>query len=114
MMYTRTNDLYKIARSTGNQSNLLGVSFAENSDSEKTPETITWDLKNGESIRTSAAEVLSQVISGLKLVNQTLVKNYQLSKIYYVPEDSPKDSVYEFLIIKLIKHYHSDRKFKEV
>lgn len=59
MMYTRTNDIYKITRLTGNQANLLGVSFAENSDSEKTPETIKWDLKNGESIRTSAAEVLS-------------------------------------------------------
>lgn len=114
MMYTRTNDIYKITRLTGNQANLLGVSFAENSDSEKTPETIKWDLKNGESIRTSAAEVLSQVLSGLKLVNQTLGKNYQLSKIYYVPQDSPKDSVYEFLTIKLIKHYHSEGKFKEV
>ena len=110
MMYTRTNDIYKIARFTGNQANLLGVSFTENSNDAKTPETITWELKNGETIKTSATEVLS----GLKLVNKTLGKNDQLSAIYYVPEDSPENSVYRLLIIELIKHYDSGNEFKEV
>ena len=52
MLYTRTNEIYRITRLTGNQANLLGVSFAENFDSKKTPETTKRDLKTPKSIKT--------------------------------------------------------------
>jgi hypothetical protein len=72
------------------------------------------DLKNTETIKTSRSEIQSQVVSGLRLVNQYLNTNYRVSKIYYVPVDNPSNSVYEFLIQELIKHLHSGQVFEEV
>ena len=59
-------------------------------------------------------EVLEQVVSGLESVNQSLGTNYKLSQIYFSPFDSGTNSVYNLLICKLIRHYHSGNEFKEV
>ena len=77
-------------------------------------EIIEWDLKNTQTIKTSRSEIQSQVISGLKLVNEYLNTNYRVSKIYYVPVDNPSNSVYEFLIQESIKHLHSGQAFEEI
>lgn len=77
-------------------------------------EIIEWDLKNTETIKTSRSEIQSQVISGLRLVNQYLNTNYRVSKIYYVPVDNTGNSVYEFLIQELMKHLHSGQVFEKV
>jgi hypothetical protein len=50
----------------------------------------------------------------LESVNQSLGTNYKLSKIYFSPFDSGANSVYNLLICKLIRHYHSGNEFKEV
>ena len=112
MKFTKTNDIYKIVRITGGYDNILGVYFTQK-DNEPL-EIIEWDLKNTETIKTSISEIQSQVISGLRLVNQYLNTNYRVSKIYYVPVDNPSNSVYEFLIQELIKHLHSGQVFDEV
>ena len=101
MKFTKTNDIYKIVRLTSGYNNILGVYFTQK-DNEPL-EIIEWDLKNTETIKTSRSEIQSQVISGLRLVNQYLNTNYRVSKIYYVPVYNPTNSVYEFLIQELIK-----------
>ena len=110
--FTKTNEIYKIVRITGGYDNILGVCFTQK-DNEPL-EIIEWDLKNTETIKTSRSEIQSQVVSGLRLVNQYLNTNYRVSKIYYVPVDNPSNSVYEFLIQELIKHLHSGQVFEEV
>ena len=110
--FTKTNEIYKIVRITGGYDNILGVCFTQK-DNEPL-EIIEWDLKNTETIKTSRSEIQSQVISGLRLVNQDLNTNYRVSKTYYVSIDNPSNSVYEFLIQELIKHLHSDQVFEEV
>ncbi len=112
MKFTKTNGIYKVIRITGGYDNILGVCFTKN-DNEPL-EIIEWDLKNKETIKTSKSEIESQVLSGVRLVNQYLNMKYRLSKIYYVPVDNPSNSVYEFLIQELIKHLHSGNEFKEV
>ena len=112
MKFTKTNDIYKIVRITGGYDKILGVCFTEK-DNESL-EIIEWDLKNTEKIKTSRSEIQSQVISGLRLVNQYLNTNYRVSKIYYVPVDNPSNSIYEFLIQELIKDFHSGQVFEEV
>lgn len=112
MKFTKTKDIYKITRITGGYDNILGVCFTQK-DHEPL-EVIEWDLKNTEPIKTSRSEIQSQVILGLRLVNQYLNTNYRVSKIYYVPVDNPSNSVYEFLIQELIKHLHSGQVFEEV
>ena len=112
MKFTKTDGIYKIVRITGVHDNILGVCFTEN-DNEPL-EIIEWDLKNRETIKTSRSEIESQVLSGLRLVNQYLNTNYRVSKIYYAPVDNPSNSVYEFLIQELVKHLHNNGVFEEV
>ena len=110
--FTKTNEIYKIVRITGGYNNILGACFMQKGNEPL--EIIEWDLKNTETIKTSRSEIQSQVISGLRLVNQDLNTNYRVSKTYYVSIDNPSNSVYEFLIQELIKHLHSDQVFEEV
>jgi hypothetical protein len=63
---------------------------------------------------TKKDEVLKQVLSGLKSVNESLGTNYRLSKIYYVPLSDGPNSMYRSLIRRLIIHSHSGNEFKEV
>ena len=112
MKFTKTNDIYKIVRITGGYDNILGVCFTQKANEPL--EIIQCDLKNTETIKTSKFKIQSQVVSGLRLVNQHLNTNYRVSKIHYVPVDNSSNSVYEFLIQELIKHLHSVQVFEEV
>ena len=82
----------------------MGISFGEDD-----VEVIEWNFNNSHRsrIRTSKEEVLEQVLFGLESVNQSLRTNYKLSKIYFLPSDRASNSVYNLLISKLIRHYHS-------
>lgn len=90
--------------------NILGVSFSEDNNMERRE----WPIKEGKRIRTSKKEVLEQLISSLKSVNQSLGINYKFSKIYFLLSNRTSHSVYKVLICKLIKCYHSENEFKEV
>jgi hypothetical protein len=116
MRFSKTDNIYKIIRITGSQDNILGICFVEKNSSEANIEVIEWNFPNSDrsKIQTSKKEVLEQVISGLESVNQSLGTNYKLSKIYFSPFDSGANSVYNLLICKLIRHYHSGNEFKEV
>ena len=116
MRFSKTNNIYKIIRITGSQDNILGVAFDDKNKSDNNIEVIEWDFPNIDKsrIRTSKEEVLEQVLSGLESVNQSLGTNYKLSQIYFSPFDSGTNSVYNLLICKLIRHYHSGNEFKEV
>ena len=111
MKFSKTDNIYKIVRITGSQDNILGISFGEGN-----LEIIEWNFNNSSKseIQTSKEEVLEQVLSGLESVNQSLGTNYKLSQIYFSPFDSGTNSVYNLLICKLIRHYHSGNEFKEV
>lgn len=112
MRFTKSNDVYKVIRITGAQDNILGVCFSETE--QNNIDLVKWDVKRGAKIKASGNEVLKQVLSGLKLVNEDLRKNYHLSKIYFLPSDSASNSVYEFLIQALIKQFDSGSEFVEV
>ena len=116
MIFSKTDNIYKIINITGNQDNILGVAFDDKNNSDNNIEVIKWDFPNIDKsrIRTSKEEVLEQVLSGLESVNQSLGTNYKLSQIYFSPFDSGTNSVYNLLICKLIRHYHSGKEFKEV
>ena len=81
MKFTKTNEIYKIVRITGGYDNILGVGFTQK-DNEPL-EIIEWDLKNTETIKTSKSEIQSQVISGLRLVNQHLNTNRIIECLKY-------------------------------
>jgi hypothetical protein len=114
MRFTRKDNIYRIIRITGSQDNILGVSFDEDNKNNSEIEVIEWPIQEGEKILTSKKEVLNQVLSGLKSVNESLGTTYKLSKIYFLPSDRASNSVYELLICRLIRHSHSGNEFKEV
>ena len=116
MGFFKKDNIYRITRITGSQDNILAVVFDNKNRSDNNIEVIEWDFSNiGKSrIRTSKEEVLEQVLSGLESFNQSLGTNYKLSQIYFSPFDSGTNSVYNLLICKLIRHYHSGNEFKEV
>lgn len=116
MGFFKKDNIYRITRITGSQDNILGVAFDDKNNSDNNIEVIEWDFPNIDKsrIRTSKEEVLEQVLSGLESVNQSLGTNYKLSKIYFLPSDRASNSVYNLLICKLIRHYHSGNEFKEV
>lgn len=110
MRYTRKDDLYMISRITRSRNNILGICFSENNSSDT--EVIQWDIKEYEKIITSEEEILKQVLSGLKSVNNSLGTNYKISKIYYLPSESAGYFAYNFLTTELIRHYHIGGKFE--
>ena len=116
MGFFKKDNIYRITRITGSQDNILGAAFDDKDRSDNNIEVIEWDFPNIDKsrIRTSKEEVLEQVVSGLESVNQSLGTNYKLSEIYFSPFDSGANSVYNLLICKLIRHYHSGNEFKEV
>ena len=116
MGFFKKDNIYRITRITGSQDNILGVAFDDKDRSDNNIEVLEWDFPNIDKsrIRTSKEEVLEQEVSGLESVNQSLGTNYKLSQIYFSPFDSATNSVYNLLICKLIRHYHSGNEFKEV
>ena len=95
MQFVKDGDIYKIARMTSSQDNILGVTFASE---ETTVEVEEWAVKKNAKIKSTSEQVLEQVLSGLELVNKNLSKKYYISKVYFLPSDSASNSVYKFLI----------------
>jgi len=118
MGFFKKDNIYHITRITGSQDNILGVVFGDKNNNDNNIEVIEWYFSNSDqrrnNIKTTKKQVLMQVLSGLESVNQSLGTNYKLSQIYFSPFDSGANSVYNLLICKLIKHYHSGNEFKEV
>jgi len=111
MKFIKDNDVYKVARITGAQDNILGVSFSETGSNFQ---IIEWKTKKGLIHKTSSEEVLKQVEEGLRDINRELEVNYNLSKIYFLPSDSPSNSVYKYLITEIVKRLDNKEEFVTV
>ena len=112
MRFTKKNNVNRISQVTGSQDNILGVCFFDNNSNDI--QVILWNRKDDRKIQTSEDQVLEQVLLGLKEVNQSLDTSYRLSKIYFLPSESAAGRIYKVLIARLIRQYHSGKKFKEI
>jgi hypothetical protein len=114
--FFKDGNIYKVTRITGHDDNILGISFADKTSGENPIEVVEWYFPHSDRsrIRTSKEEVLTQVLAGLKSINEDLGTDYQLSKIYYVPSEDGSNLMYQSLIRMLLKHYHSGNEFKGV
>lgn len=120
MMFYKENEIYKVIRITSSQDNILGLVFDNITDANIITDTtnieiIEWSFPNVKEngIKTPKKEILKQVITGLKSINNSLGTNYHVSKIYFCPFDIPKNRVYVGLTSLLIRHYHEGKEFKE-
>ncbi len=108
MQFIKDKDFYKVARITGSAHNLLSIRLSKNQCFIKvTP----LPIKNDKIKKLEGQEVLAQVLSGLKIANQGLKKEYFLSEIQFVPSDTQPVSVYRKLVQELIKRIDSNGDF---
>ncbi|MGO4703982.1 hypothetical protein [Dyella sp. 2RAB6] len=104
MQLVKSGDIYKIARITGAQDNLLGVTFA---DHPGEIELVALRTQDPSKVSAEPGEVLRQVTIGLSDVNRELGTSYCLSKVFYLPNESAANSVYELLIVALVKKFEA-------
>jgi hypothetical protein len=100
MQYIFDNGVYKIARITGPQHNLLGIRL---SDSECMKKIVPLPIKDNEPTLLESDEVLNQVEAGLIAINKELKRKYYISEIQFVPSDTNSPYVYSSLLKELIK-----------
>jgi hypothetical protein len=100
MQFIRAGDIYKVARITGAQDNLLGVTLSDNPGEI---DLVAFAVDEKKKVGVLPDEVLRQVTEGLADVNAELGKSYYLSCIYYLPHESAANSVYKLLIGSLIR-----------
>jgi len=111
MQFINDNGIYKVARITGPQHNLLAIRLSEQSENI---EIVSLPIKGNETINVDKQDVLKQVNAGLNSINEKLGKEYFISEIQYVPSDSNTPKVYEFLIKELIKRIDNKGEFISV
>ncbi|MDF0606903.1 hypothetical protein HZU77_014790 [Neisseriaceae bacterium TC5R-5] len=108
MQFVFDSGLYKVARITGPQHNLLGIRI---SDTEKKITAVPLVIQGGDVARINESDVINQVMSGLAQVNQELSKQYFVSEVQFLPSDTYSSDVYELLTVELIKRIDSGGKF---
>lgn len=57
MQFLKDGDVYKVARMTGSQDNILGITFSEN---EVPVDVVEWVVKQGAVLKSSSPQVLEQ------------------------------------------------------
>lgn len=100
MQFVKDGEIYKVARITGVQDNLLGITLA---DAPTKIDLVALPASDARKAKTNPDEVLRQVAEGLSEVNLELGSNYHVSKIFYLPHESAANSVYKLLIVELIR-----------
>lgn len=113
MFYGKINDFYTISRITGPKHNWLAVVLDEQ---EPFTEPIVKRLspvgecRHGE---LNEQKIVAHVIGGVQKANQQFGTQYQVRCLHYIENDCPPESVYEFLIRKIIEHLVNGGEFKQ-
>ncbi|MDQ1920231.1 hypothetical protein [Massilia pseudoviolaceinigra] len=108
MQFIFSGDAYQVARVTGPQHNLLGISLGDGTDAV---DVVALPIRAGDAARIDRNDVLAQVMAGLQTVNHTLGKRYAISRILFVPSDTPSPSVYALLTVELIQRIDQQGEF---
>lgn len=100
MQFVKDGEIYKVARITGVQDNLLGITLV---DAQVKVDLVALPASDTRNAKTNPDEVLRQVAEGLSEINLELGKDYHISKIFYLPHESAANSVYKLLTVELIR-----------
>ena len=85
MRYSINGDFYRVTRVTGPAHNLLGLSFTK-----VTPETVGVERLGSPSEHAIDEDQLKRaVLSGVDHANASLQTDFHVSRIHYVPTDTP-------------------------
>ncbi|MDM5180625.1 hypothetical protein PO883_25925 [Massilia sp. DJPM01] len=74
----------------------MGISLGDGTDAV---DVVALPIRVGEHARVDRNDVLGQVMAGLQTVNHALGERYAISRILFVPSDTPSPSVYALLTV---------------
>ena len=107
MRYSLKADVYRVVRVTGPQHNLLGLSF-----SKSAPERVALERLSGPSNGAiDEEELVRAVLSGVAKANAAVGANYYVSRVQYVPTDTPAAGIYSDLAQLIVERIASGRQF---
>jgi hypothetical protein len=115
MQFIQDNEWYKAVRITGPSHNLLGLAFDAEVSSQVAVEVLPTSAH--EVARIAGEDVLENVLQGIIEANRELGTQYQVSKIQFVPTDTPPVEIYRQLaksIVETLASKQGSAKFKRV
>jgi hypothetical protein len=107
MRYSINGDFYRVMRITGPSHNLLGLSFSQDAlvavALEKLPGWSEQEIDEG---------LLKQaVLSSVDEANAAQGTDYHVSRIQYVPTDTPSPEIYSLLARFIVERLASGKKY---
>lgn len=110
MRYSINGDFFRVMHITGPAHNLLGLSFSQGD-----PGAIVLERLAGSPERTIDEERLMEaVLSGVDAANASLKTNYHVSRIQYVPTDTPDLGTYSLLARRIVERLASGTNYEGV
>jgi hypothetical protein len=102
MQFVKDNEWYKVVRVTGPSHNLLGIAFAKNgAQSDVVIEALPVETNAPSKLH--GKDVRQNVEAGVAEANEALNVNYSVSRIQFVPTDTPPASVYRMLARSIVE-----------
>jgi hypothetical protein len=113
MQFIRVKNCFKVVRITGPSHNLLGIEFGEVSDSPEEAVVESLPSDGGNTASLSETEVRKNVVLGVAEANREFGTNYVVSRIEFVPTDSPPAETYRALARSIIERLVNRQPFTE-
>jgi len=106
MQFTRIGEFLAASHQSGSAWNLLKIRLSESGDGIVTCECLPA-IKERNRRPLDEELVIKYVLAGVSQANESLGSSYCISHFQYVEDDTPPESMYEFLAKSIIEHLHS-------
>jgi hypothetical protein len=106
MQYVRLGEFFAVSRITGPSHNLLQMRLSNSPQGPIICEQLsaTGVCRHG---TLNEDAIAMAVLEGVTLANSQLGSSYVVSHIRYVENDTPPETVYGMLAVKILQHVHS-------
>lgn len=106
MQVRKKGEFYFISNITGPRHNGLLISFFTDSETEVRPPVIEGLVPLDESRYEplDGEPIFSEVVKGVQQANSQFGTNYQIKKIQYFLNDSPRPYIYSYMAFNIVRH----------
>ena len=108
MRYSISGDYFRVMRITGPAHNLLGLSFSRGD----TEAVVLERLADSPERMMDEERLREAVLSGVSAANDSLGSDYHVSRIQYVPTDTPDLGTYSLLARRIIERLASGTSYE--
>lgn len=107
MHFSQQGVYYHVSIITGPRHNLLAVAFSDDDGIVSPICEMLAPIGEHRQKELDASAIRSAVLEGVAEGNQRFRTNYRVARIQYVENDSPPETTYRYLALKLIEHLAS-------